>query len=45
MENVPGILSKKLPDGRKVMDVLLDFIKNADWDEYYRLKTELDVEI
>ena len=38
MENVPGIKSKKLPDGRKVMDVLIKIIKDHDWDLYYDIK-------
>lgn len=30
MENVPGLLSKKFPDGRKVFDVFLDYMKSKD---------------
>jgi len=38
MENVPGIKSKKLPDGRHVMDVLIKIIKDHDWELYYEIK-------
>jgi len=41
MENVPGLLSKKLPDGRKVFDVFQDMIKKTDWNEYYNLQNEI----
>lgn len=37
-ENVPGIKSKKLPDGRKVVDVLIKIIKDRDWELYYEIK-------
>lgn len=39
MENVPGIVSKKLPDGRKVMDVLIEIIKENGWEEYNKLRS------
>lgn len=38
MENVPGIKSKKLPDGRYVIDVLTKIIKDRDWELYYDIR-------
>ncbi len=40
MENVPDFARHKLPDGRKLLDVLMEFVNEKDWDIYYSLLDE-----
>ncbi len=40
MENVPGLLSKKLPDGRKVFDTFLDYMKSKNGSDFQSLITK-----
>jgi DNA (cytosine-5)-methyltransferase 1 len=38
MENVPPFVKKRLPDGRFIIDVFTDILKNHDWELYYEIK-------
>ncbi len=40
MENVPGLKSKKLPDGRKVFDVFMEYVKTKDISDFQSVITK-----
>jgi hypothetical protein len=35
--NVPGSMTKKLRDGRRISDVLMPIVADVGWEEYYSL--------
>ena len=41
MENVPGLKSKKMPDGSKVLDRFMEYIKNKDHSDLQGIITEI----